>query len=196
MSSVKSVCENLYLPPAQVEELAGDLGRNEPDTRKLVLEQVVKLADLYSANGSKSFWNNTELCALNVLLLNKCLVRKDAEAATNDVERFELVLQPFAERLEYLLSEKKFQHFQRYVNEIYDEVGLEYFKIFKQVIEKCKGWINSKTPVVTETADDAMLYKMFQSVLKQVGTKTAELAPKRLDFVLTEIDKVIKDAER
>jgi hypothetical protein len=195
MTSLKSVCDNLYVPPAQVEELAAELGKKEDETRKLILENAVKLADVYNANGSKSFWTNSELCALNVLLLNKCLQRKDAETATNDVERFELVLQPFADRLEYLLSEKKFASFQRYIAEVHDEIGIDNFKFFKQLVEKCKVWLASKTAVIPETPDDATLYKQFMNVCKKLGTKCSEVAPKRLDFVISEMDKVIKEAE-
>lgn len=192
--TIRNVAENIYVPQGQLEQIAAEHGKTTEEARNVIMDSAVELIQIYSNGGSKSFWNSTELVALNALLLNKCLRKKDAHAATADVERFENVLSPFVPRLEHVLVEKKFSNFKTYLADIHKEIGNEHTLTLKLLFEKCRNWALAKQPVVTETRDDETLLKKFLGVCKTNNIDPTLVASKRLEYAAQELSKILDAA--
>ena len=91
-ASSHTLPSSLYVPAGETEHIATTTGLSMDVVRGNILKSAQSIFEIYSDNGSKSFWNETELSALHVLLANRCLRKRDAAAAAADVSIFEKIL--------------------------------------------------------------------------------------------------------
>ena len=172
-----------------------DAGPPRNNTRDLLLDQADEIFETYTAGESKSFRSEVDLAALDILLLNKSLKRKDAEAATSDIELWEKVLKPFPETVRKLVSERKWSSFKAEVAAQVKTVGPTLALTTRQLLEKCKDWKELKEePRDFESKDDETLYEGFAATCKALPAEVRDIVSKRLKFAVTAYDEAIKEA--
>jgi hypothetical protein len=182
--------ENFYLPAGHVDQLATELSKSYEEARAALLERATKLHMIYGQGGSMGkYWNSLDLAALNALLMNRTLRRKDAERAAKDLDHWEMVMQSFPDRLHRILTETKFSAFQAYIQKARDEITMEHWPSFRVLVEKCKKWSEAKEAPKEFEQDDEQLYKMMTNMRSQLSAQIQQMVPKRLELALKEIDK-------
>jgi hypothetical protein len=191
MASSK-VVENLFVPQGQIDQLAYELGKTEDEALADILKSASSLITKYSSGGDrrKLFWSNVELTALNALLFNRCLRRKDAETAASDVERFEKLFEVFGERLKQLINERKYSQFQGAVQKYYEDAAQQQsVSALLWALEKCKAWRDSKS-VVLQGDDETALFAVFTAVCSSIAPDMQSNISKRLEYTIAEISKL------
>ena len=195
-SSFSSVVANLYVPDGHVDQLAYELGKPAEQAQTAVLESAQALLTTYASPNKqrKLFWTNVDMVALNALMLNRCMRRKDAEAAARDVERFEAVLEPLGERLKNLINERKYSQFQATIK-AFEQLGHDNLLTFKWSLEKCKHFREEKA-VVLKNADEDELYKIFTRVCAEVAPDMQANVGKRLEYAIVEFTKLLEQLQK
>jgi len=190
--------ENLYIPPAHIESVASELGLQEEAARAVLLVSAQDLQKTYSSGKNKTYWTNTELLALNVLLMNRCLRKKQTEQALDDVEQWEIVLQDLPNRLHKMLTETKYSAFKEYIAKMKAEIKSSlHWSAMKNALTSCKSWsdqLQQHDSKVSVASDEEQLHRMFMSLRTQLPAAVQATMSKRLELALQEMESVTKSS--
>jgi hypothetical protein len=183
--------DGLYMPEADIEQLAQDTHKTFDETRNAVLTAAADLHKLYSSGGSKSYWSPAELVAINVLFVNRCMRRSVAERAVSDLNTWEAVMEPFPDRLHKMLTEKKYTAFKEYIAKMKRDVtamAAKGWETMRVLVQKCKNWADA-TPKTFDTPEDEQMHKMFSNMRTQLPQQLQDMLSKRLELCLNEMEK-------
>ncbi len=184
---------DLFIPPGVIESVSQNLHLSESAAIDRMREVASALFDTYTSGGSRLMWSPVQMEALSVLAMNRCLRRKEFEAASHDIDKYERVIAPLQSRLALLLSERKHAVFREHVVKMVAELGREHARAFCDILRTYASKLSDYKKVAMPSNDtDAELWKMMLAAVQAVPPALEPHIGKRLEIILVEFDMAIK----